>query len=222
MPDYAELISPGGRKVIRVLDTDSSTTSNNMPGIWGAWNAILAPTSSVTYNNNVLTWNSWNNSYSLSPKITSSDVAVSSYIQRPGLSVPTPQQAANWARHDREYSASLVNFTADKSEAEMRAKVLLESVLDSDQVEELRARDRFFVRSRSGKRYLIQRGVAGNVFHVREDSDDKLTRYCIHPQHEGSDIPIYDVMLAQKLLLESDEATFLHKANASQAVGYGR
>ncbi len=46
-----------------------------------------------------------------------------------------------------------------------------------------------------------------------DDKGQERVSYCIHPVE---DVPAADKALAQKLLLETDEAAFLATANATQ------
>ena len=101
-------------------------------------------------------------------------------------------------------------------EVQDRAKALLESFLDDDQLAEFKKRHRFRVSDENGLRYLIMYGVHGNVFRIAEAEDGSLlclVNYCIHAHDD--ELPIYDLMLAQKLMLESDLQAFLKTANAT-------
>ncbi len=75
-------------------------------------------------------------------------------------------------------------------------------------------KDRYFevLTTRDGKvrRYRIEKGWAGNVFLI-DEKGKKAEKFCIHPMKE--EIPVCDSLLAQKLLLESDEGEFLRIAN---------
>ena len=84
---------------------------------------------------------------------------------------------------------------------------LLENALTAEQRRDLFARGYFYVQ---GKRftYRIREGHSGNVDAL--DSRGCVTeRFCAHPLGR---VPVYDVMLAQKLWIETDENMFLKKA----------
>jgi hypothetical protein len=88
-----------------------------------------------------------------------------------------------------------------------KARVLLERALTPQQRRDLLARRCFYVK---GKRltYRIREGHAANVDAL--DSTGRLiSRFCAHPVGH---LPVYDVMLAQKLWIETDENMFLKKA----------
>lgn len=70
----------------------------------------------------------------------------------------------------------------------------------------------FYLTSSSGKRYRIDRGRSQNVRLVEETTGKVVRTYCAHPVEA---VPDPDTMLAQKLMLETDEAAFLRIANAS-------
>ena len=92
-----------------------------------------------------------------------------------------------------------------RAEAAARAMVLLRSCLTEAQKAQLDENACFQVTAPSGRVYTIMQGYAGNV-HSRGWT------YCIHMR---SDIPEGDQMLAQKLMIETDEEGFLRIANAS-------
>lgn len=95
-----------------------------------------------------------------------------------------------------------------------RAKRLLNSCLNVRQRAELRSFGWF--RVTVGERtYRIKSGSSGNVELLGTDGR-AVEKYCIHPKEW---LPIHDVMLAQKLLLEADEAQFLATANKSRPWG---
>jgi hypothetical protein len=90
-------------------------------------------------------------------------------------------------------------------EAEERALELLHSCLTENQRLDLEADDQFTVVAPSGREYLIVQGYAGNVY-------SEGWSFCIHMD---SRLPVSDHMLAQKLMIETDEAGFLSIANRS-------
>jgi hypothetical protein len=88
-----------------------------------------------------------------------------------------------------------------------KARVLLERALTPEQRRDLFARRCFYVK---GKRftYRIREGHAANV-DALDATGRVISRFCAHPLGQ---LPVYDVMLAQKLWLETDENMFLKKA----------
>lgn len=88
-------------------------------------------------------------------------------------------------------------------EANRRARDLLLSKLDAKQRRDWFLRGRFDVVGASGRRYTLARY---RPFNVR--TTDAV--FCV--QVHGN-VPAYDKLLAQKLLIESDEQRFLAHAN---------
>lgn len=88
-----------------------------------------------------------------------------------------------------------------------KSRVLLERALTPEQRHDLFARGYFYVK---GKRftYRIREGHSGNV-DALDARGCVISRFCAHP---AGRVPVYDVMLAQKLWLETEEGMFLKKA----------
>jgi hypothetical protein len=90
-----------------------------------------------------------------------------------------------------------------RREARMRAEALLWAWLSPAQRKQYRARRWFEVTTASGRRYRILRGAVVRL-------DPRGAGYCIEAT---SPVPVADEMLANKLLLESDERRFLATAH---------
>jgi hypothetical protein len=102
---------------------------------------------------------------------------------------------------------SLNDYYLPNQAAVAKARVLLERSLTPEQRRDLFARGYFYVK---GKRftYRIREGHSGNVDAL--DTRGRLvSRFCALPLGR---VPVYDVMLAQKLWIETDENMFLKKA----------
>lgn len=91
--------------------------------------------------------------------------------------------------------------------AQAKARVLLESALTPQQRRDLFTERCFYVK---GKRftYRIREGHSGNVDQL-DSAGLVISRFCARPLGR---LPVYDVMLAQKLWIETDESMFLRKA----------
>jgi hypothetical protein len=87
--------------------------------------------------------------------------------------------------------------------ARLRAEALLWAWLSPAQRRQYRARRWFEVTTASGRRYRVMRGAV-----VRRDP--RGSGYCIEAT---SPVPVADEMLANKLLLETDERRFLATAH---------
>jgi hypothetical protein len=99
---------------------------------------------------------------------------------------------------------------AERKKARKRARKLLESALDPAQRRELKRKGYFHVWSSRGNVYRIARE---SPFNVRLAGYAKASRIYFCLEAEDPDVPVEDVMLAQKLLLETNEGEFLRVAN---------
>ena len=93
---------------------------------------------------------------------------------------------------------------ARRRQARLRAEALLLAWLSPDQRAQYRARGRFEVVTSAGHRYRI---CPGGVVRL----DPRGWAYCIEAT---SPAPVADELLATKLLLETDEHSFLLTAHA--------
>jgi hypothetical protein len=99
----------------------------------------------------------------------------------------------------RRYWGALVR----RRKARLRAEALLWAWLSPAQRKQYRARRWFEVTAASGRRYRILRGGVVRL-------DPRGSAYCIEAT---SPVPIADEMLANKLLLETNERRFLATAH---------
>ena len=101
-----------------------------------------------------------------------------------------------------------------EAKAEAKAQRLLYECLDESQAKDFRMARGFVVISNKGRKYYVAWGTTRNV--TRWDDQGRLIEtLCIHP----ADVPIPDTMLAQKLLLETDEDVFRRIANITRHRG---
>jgi hypothetical protein len=92
-----------------------------------------------------------------------------------------------------------------------RALALLKRHLNEVQLQELEAFKGFHVVGADGRTFRIHHAAHGNVFSI--ENGVPAVNYCIVAVNEVP-IPIYDLMLAQKVLLESTPESFFATANA--------
>lgn len=103
---------------------------------------------------------------------------------------------------------SLEELMAKRDRAEERARQLLLSMLTERQRSDMADRSGFFVEGSAGFRYFIRTTCrTGNVHWVDWRGKPRGT-LCAGPDN----VPNYDVFLAQKLALETDERAFLRVA----------
>jgi hypothetical protein len=159
--------------------------------------------SSVTSN---VVWVNWNQSF-----VVSADSGVTTFAEHQ-VEVQRLQEARMQERLDRE----LKKLKA-KEEADQRAEALLKCFLSSSQRAQYEAERAFeVITCRSGvtRTYRLRKGWAGNVF-LLDDKGRQVEKYCIHPDVA---VPEADNLVAQKLLLESNEEEFLRVANRTPIV----
>lgn len=95
--------------------------------------------------------------------------------------------------------------------ARERAMALLLEMLHRSQVKELRNRGSFITMSNKGTLYEVAFGRQHNVFEL-DNKQRRIAEYCI--TNGGPEwIPDADVMLAQKLMIETDEDSLRRIAN---------
>lgn len=94
-----------------------------------------------------------------------------------------------------------------------RARELLVAQLDRRQRHDLAKRQRFAVTGGSTGRVYEVVLDDGRDYNVRTPD----ARYCIHDQ---AGLPMYDLALVQKLMIEQDEGEFLRIANRSPAFDF--
>jgi hypothetical protein len=196
--------------IIETTGTMTNTATNITTQIWGAWNAqiqqhIISATTNmigqpinVTTTNQVnnLIWTAWNEGLVNLREATAEQVA----------------EAQRRARAEQEYQ---VRVQAERGQAEKRAEKLLQETLTPKQREELAAKGYFELETiaKSGERriYRIKRGRSRNIEQV-DDSGRRIKTLCAHPIAQ---VPDADTMVAQKLMLESQEDEFLRIAYTS-------
>jgi hypothetical protein len=102
---------------------------------------------------------------------------------------------------------SLNDYRIPDQAAQAKARVLLERALTPRQRRDLFSERCFYVK---GKRftYRIREGHSGNVDQL-DAAGLVIGRFCALPVGR---LPVYDVMLAQKLWIETDESMFLKNA----------
>lgn len=101
-------------------------------------------------------------------------------------------------------------FQKDQRECEARGRKLLREWLSPQQLAEYEANGYFDVTGGdTGRRYRIREGIATNVYEI-DAAGRPLAGWCFVPK---GDLVAGDVILAQKICLESDERGVLAIAN---------
>lgn len=98
-----------------------------------------------------------------------------------------------------------------RAKAETRAKALLHRFLTREQRLELRKTRGFTMRGKDGRAYYVTLGSASNIYVEHEGVKYRL---CVVPKDWS--LPTYDVLLAQKIMLETEPEAFLRLAKAAR------
>jgi hypothetical protein len=105
---------------------------------------------------------------------------------------------------------SVCSDTRQNRRAEEKARALLRSWLTPQQAKQWDSHKEFYViGSHTGTRYRIRRATAMNIDELNSRGS-VVTQWCFAPQGE---LAVGDVMLAQKIALETMEWTALASAN---------
>jgi hypothetical protein len=162
------------------------------PVAWSSWNTTTTAASTTTS----LVWSNW----------TTIGTTSASYYT-PAREPPAEELVQ--ARRDELAAA-----------AREAAEATLRLLLDDDQWSAWEADKRFVVTTPAGRRYLIRRGVSGNV-RLLNDADREVESLCAHPDRVGEDgmLPVEDVVIAQVLALRADEQGFRQIANITRHPG---
>jgi hypothetical protein len=116
--------------------------------------------------------------------------------------------AAGWLVRARTFlRPSLSDHRLPDQASEAKARALLERALKPEQLRDLITRRYFYVKGRR-LTYRIREGHSGNI-EALDPNGCVVGRLCAYPMGH---VPISDVMLAQKLWIETDENVFLKKA----------
>ena len=169
-----------------VTESSSTTTS-----VWVEWTTTTASTSG-TYTSTA--WSTWTQG------------ATSAQHMYPTQSEVERSEARN--REILRMREAELERVRLQEEAYERAKKLLVSVLSKEQREEYESHKHFTVQGKKN-RYLIQQGNAFNVIRL-DDAGKKVEILCAVPKVS---VPMPDIMLAQMLHIQNDEAAFIRVAN---------
>jgi hypothetical protein len=191
----------GNSSTVWAIWTNTSTTATtSVVDPWPLWHSTATSTTSATATTGDC-WSYW----------AGGSAEYLRRVQPPAPHEPTPEQRAAWVLAAEQVRENARKDEAKRKAANDRAQALLDKHLADDQRQQLREHGHFFVCTKSGGRYRIRRGRAGNIDLINRDGVI-VERLCAHP---GDLIPDQDTMLAQKLMLECSEAEFLKVANRS-------
>lgn len=211
------------------VNAGGATTTVTSSYIWKAWNQTymqVTTTSSggtaiLLGTNTTLTtgqlWQVWNQAYTVQVLSSNAGTACrpAGWVvgNHPQLSPEEELQAQT--RVQQEWQLRAQAEEAERQRARERAAIILREHLTDAQKAELADKRYFTIRTLrpqgEERIYRIHRGRSRNVEQV-DQNGKRLKTLCIHPDIS---CPDEDTMLAQKLLLESEEDQFLRIANHS-------
>jgi hypothetical protein len=187
----------------RTVTTAMNSSMTNE--VWyNAWNGGTATTNSITspFNDGMDgTWQTW---IATNRIFTASGTGPAYFRATPDRR--TPEQIA---QEQEQMRIAAERQAAAVREAEGKARALLESVLNPDELTAFKRDGHLIVHGRSGRRYRLRQGRVANIDVIHRDGRI-LHRLCAHPDRT---MPALDIMLAQKLWLETDEHEFVSRAN---------
>lgn len=130
----------------------------------------------------------------------------------------TPEERARREAEEQRWEALRLEREEERKRqeeirkiAESKAEKLLLAILTPEQRADYLNNRRFFMQV-NGQMFRIDYGQTGNVKRVDPQTREVTDSYCIHPSGRHG-CPNQDVMLAQKLMLETNMAAFMKTAN---------
>lgn len=187
--------------------TSVCVNQTGLPSTWVSWVNSSTNAPGPYSNAGTVVWIRWNVDSNTEPAV-SAPLGATYYHSPLPESEETKEQRL---LQQQEAFEALRRYEEECKVAVERAETLLRMFLTEEQLAELERNKCFHVTAPSGTCYQIGRGRMGNVSELGEGGK-KIRRYCIHP-HEN--IPDPDTMLAQKLMLETDENLFKEIANVT-------
>jgi hypothetical protein len=136
------------------------------------------------------------------------------FIQHPSsFSITWPAESGNFNLETEKQriarTAAQEEFLKKREAAEHKAEDLLLMFLTDDQKNQYKEKGYIEINSDKQNKFRIRKGWSKNVEKLDASGKPECI-YCIHP---GILVPTCDNMLAQKLMLETDEIGFISKAN---------
>lgn len=184
--------------------------------IWRSWNDAYC--ASATCSSTATAWTNWVVTSTATTAI--SDATWTAWVSAKRMRPQPMTEEEQAERRERELArAAEAQQAAEARQAQMqaaarRARTLLRAHLSKEQRRSLRQHDYFELEAiypdGSTKRFQINRGSHGNVYEL-DASGARIRKFCVQP--DG--IPTGDIMLAQKLWIETDPVKFERMANVT-------
>lgn len=205
MANYMVTDSSTGQVWLAWTATGTTATSSTAV-VWDYWCNGTAGTSPGKTNTTGTVWLRWTTC--TASNTAPVEVATARHA-RPLSAEEAERRAAEADRRQAEIGRRLVEEEKRRKAAERRAKKLLLQCLNLEQKLSYVRTQKFRVEAPSGRVYELRRGWAGNVEELGADGKP-VNMLCIHP---GVRVPEEDNLLAQKLMIETDEEAFRRTAN---------
>jgi hypothetical protein len=142
------------------------------------------------------------------------EIAERAQLMADGVVAPDMADWRDWSEREQEDAVALALYILRcrrRKGPQRRAMRLLRSWLSAAQREQLRRNRSFVARGSRGGRYRIVPGTGVTQRIERHGKRDYArSSYCLHPDEW---IPPADIAIAHLLLLRTDEAAFLRRAN---------
>lgn len=198
---------------------------------WGIWSTQQTLTQTITCNS--CTGDAWNTWYirpsteyrstvqwtTWADTATSGNILITPFTGQRSRFEIAPETEAQRAARERQYAqlraeqqAADLRYKEQEAQRKKAAEVamqLLVSLLNPEQAKDLKNNKFFYVKALSGRLYRIDEGISGNVKVVNPTTKRVIESLCIHQDN----VPAGDVMLIQKLLIETAEEKFRAHAN---------
>jgi len=174
---------------------------------WGCWANSTAATTTA---GSSAIWRTW-----------ASDVTTSgSYVMQTQpyrAPVLTPEQIAAAEQRHAELVKAQAEHQAKQKAVKEKAERLLCEHLTEEQEQAWKENRAIFVTAKSGRRFKIKEGRAGNIEEINTEGK-AIRSFCVHV--EPHNVPDADNVLAQKLALEHNEEALLRVANSHPITPY--
>jgi len=184
---------------------DTGTATSVIDTTWGCW-ANSTVTTTATTAGSATTWMQW-----MSDGTTSGTYVVTqpAQLSKEQLAVVKQQQA--------EFNKAQAELQAKQKHAKAKAEQLLVEHLTEEQEKAWKENRAIFVTAKSGRRFKIREGRAGNIEEINAEGK-AIRSFCVHV--EPYNVPDADNVLAQKLALEHNEEALLRVANSHPITPY--
>lgn len=190
----------------------------SLPQTWQAWNCGYTVVT-LTGTTGQTTWADWNLAFANQAAYgltAAQEIIPTIWGAWNGIRETEEQRRAREAQQAAlrtQQEEAMRQRSEEQKAAKQKAEKLLLKTLNWRQRRQYRRDRSFCLRSEKGNRYRIEFGSHGNVKLIDKKTGRVRTSYCAAPI---GNVPAEDAMLAQMLMLKTDEAAFTQVANATR------